>query len=146
MARIHPHLLFPGNAEAAFEFYRSVFGGQFERVMRMSDLPANPGSPISEKEARKILHIALPIGASGLLMGSDVGQPFENETLVTGNRYTLSLQAESSEEADRLFAGLSAGGIVEMPMTESPWNSYFGMFADRYGIQWMIDHDPRSKP
>lgn len=145
MARIHPHLLFPGNTEAAFEFYRSVFGGSFERVMRMSDLPVMPDSPLSEREARKILHISLPIGTYGLLKGSDVGQAFEGETLVTGNRYTLSLQAESREEADRLFAGLSAGGIVEMPMAESPWGSFFGMFADRYGIQWMIEHDPRSK-
>lgn len=144
MARIHPHLLFPGNTEEAFGFYRSVFGGEFSRFMLMSDLPDMPDRPLSDTEARKILHIALPIGPSGLLMGSDVAEQFAGEALVTGNRYTLSLQTESREEADRLFDGLSAGGIVELPMADSPWGSYFGMFADRYGIQWMIDFDPQS--
>ncbi len=145
MTRIHAHVLFPGHTEEAFGFYRSVFGGEFARFMRMSDLPENPDRPLSDTEARKILHISLPIGASGMLMGSDVGEQFAGEALVTGNRYTLSLQTGSREEADRLFHGLSAGGVVEMPMADSPWGSYFGMFADRYGIQWMIDFDPEAK-
>lgn len=136
MALINPHINFNGNAEKAFNFYKSVFGGEFIRVMRYKDLP-NPGFPIPEYEMEKIMHIAFPIGPN-ILMGNDVpeilGKVSENE-----NRSKISVSVESKEEADKIFNGLSAGGQVEMPIGDSPWGSYFGMFRDKYGIEWMID-------
>lgn len=142
MAVINPHINFNGNAEEAFNFYRSVFGGEFANIVRFKDL-ASPGIPIADKEANKIMHIALPIGKN-ILMGNDVpesmGQVNERE-----NRSKISISAESREEADKLFNGLSAGGDIEMPINESPWGSYFGMFRDKYGIEWMIDFDPKYK-
>lgn len=142
MAVINPHINFNGNAEEAFTFYKSVFGSEFSKVMRLKDL-ASPEFPVAENDANKILHIALPIGKN-TLMGNDVpeflGPVNENE-----NRSKISISAESREEADRLFNGLSAGGQVEMPMADSPWCSYFGMFRDKYGIEWMVDFDPKYK-
>lgn len=136
MALINPHFNFNGNAEEAFNFYKSVFGGEFATVMRFKDM-ASDEFPVAEHEANKIMHIALPIGPN-MLMGNDVpemmGRTNENE-----NRSKISITAESKEEADKLFNGLSAGGQVEMPMDHSPWGSYFGMFRDKYGIEWMID-------
>ena len=143
MARINPYIHFNGNAEEAFTFYKSVFGGEFAMISRFKDIPM-PGSPVSENEADKIMHIALPIGKFSILMGSDtpefLGKHNENE-----NRSKISISAESKEEADKLFNGLSAGGKVEMPIADSPWGSYFGMFRDKYGIEWMVDFDPRYK-
>jgi len=142
MASINPYIHFNGNAEEAFTFYKSVFGGEFERVVRFKDL-ASAEHPISEKEQNKIMHIALPIGKSSVLMGSDtpefMGRHNENE-----NRSKISISAESKEEADKIFNGLSAGGNVEMPIGDSPWGSYFGMFRDKYGIEWMIDFSPKG--
>lgn len=140
MAQINPYIHFNGNAEEAFTFYKSVFGGAFATVVRFRDM-AFEGNPTSEGEADKIMHIALPIGKSSVLMGSDtpafMGKQNERE-----NRSKISISAESKEEADRLFNGLSAGGEVEMPIEDSPWGSYFGMFRDKYGIEWMVDFDP----
>jgi len=142
MALINPHINFNGNAEEAFTFYKSVFGGEFAMVMRLKDL-SGPEFPVAENDANKILHIALPIGKN-ILMGNDIpeamGRVNENE-----NRSKISISAESKEEADRLFIGLSAGGEVEMPIADSPWGSYFGMFRDKYGIEWMVDFDPKYK-
>ena len=141
MAVINPHINFNGNAEEAFTFYKSVFGGEFSKVMRFKDL-SSPDYVVPEKEANKIMHIALPIGKSNVLMANDVpdflGKVNENE-----NRSKIAVSAESKEEADRLFNGLSAGGKIEMPIGDSPWGSYFGMFRDKYGIEWMVDFDPK---
>ncbi len=143
MAIINPHINFNGNAEEAFNFYKSVFGGEFAKVIRFKDL-AGPEFPISEKEENKIMYIALPIGKGSMLMANDVpeilGKTNENE-----NRSKISISAESKEEANKLFYGLSAGGQVEMPIADSPWGSYFGMFRDKYGIEWMVDFDPSYK-
>lgn len=140
MALINPHINFNGNAEEAFTFYKSIFGGEFAIVMRYKDLSI-PGNQIAEDEANKIMHIALPIGKN-VLMGNDVpefmGKVSENE-----NRSKISIGAESKEEADKLFNGLSSGGTVEIPIGDSPWGSYFGMFRDKYGIEWMVDFDPK---
>ncbi len=140
MALINPHINFNGNAEEAFTFYKSVFGGEFERVMRFKDM-ASPDNPVAEHEENKIMHIALPIGKS-VLMANDVpeimGRTNENE-----NRSKISISAESREEADKVFNGLSAGGQIEFPMGDSPWGSYFGCFRDKYGIEWMVDFDPK---
>ncbi len=142
MALINPHINFNGNAEEAFTFYKSVFGGEFARIMRFKDL-ASAEFPVAEHEANKVMHIALPIG-NNVLMGNDVpeimGRTNENE-----NRSKIAISAKSREEADHLFNGLSTGGQVEMPMADSPWGSYFGMFRDKYGIEWMIDFDPNYK-
>ena len=140
MAQINPHINFNGNAEEAFTFYKSVFGGAFAKIMRFKDL-ASPGFELSEKEANKIMHIALPIGKN-ILMANDIpeimGRTNENE-----NRSKISISAESKEEADKLFNGLSAGGQIEAPIGDSSWGSYFGMFRDKYGIEWMVDFDPK---
>ncbi|MDI9862778.1 VOC family protein [Flectobacillus sp. DC10W] len=141
MALINPYLHYNGNAEEAFNFYKSVFGGEFAMIARFKDLE-NPEQPFPEEEANKVMHIALPIGKTNVLMGSDVpnvlGKVNEQE-----NRSKISISAESKEEADHLFNGLSAGGNVEMPIADSPWGSYFGMFRDKYGIEWMVDFDPK---
>jgi PhnB protein len=142
MALINPHINFNGNAEEAFNFYKSVFGGEFAMIMRLKDL-ASPEFPVSPIDKNKIMHIALPIGKN-ILMGNDVpasmGRVNENE-----NRSKISISAESREEADRLFKGLSAGGNIEVPISNSPWGSYFGMFRDKYGIEWMVDFDSKYK-
>ena len=140
MAAINPYINFNGNAEEAFTFYKSVFGGEFVKVIRFKEL-ASPEMPISEKEENKIMHIALPIGKC-MLMGNDVPE-FMGRTNENENRSKIAITAESKEEADKLFNGLSAGGQIEMPIGDSPWGSYFGMFRDKYGIEWMVDFDPK---
>lgn len=136
MPLIDPHINFNGNAEDAFLFYRSVFGGEFTRIIRFKDI-SGPGFPMSEKEADKIMHIALPIGQN-TLMANDVpesmGPVSENE-----NRSKISVTAESREEAEKIFSGLSAGGNIEVP-----WDSRFGMFRDKFGIEWMVSFDPQA--
>lgn len=140
MALINPHINFNGNAEEAFLFYKSVFGGEFAKIIRFKEL-SSPEYPVAENEANKIMHIALPIGKN-ILMANDVpesmGRVDENE-----NRSKICISAESREEANKLFSGLSAGGTIEMPIADSPWGSYFGMFRDKFGIEWMVDFDPR---
>lgn len=142
MALINPHINFNGNAEEAFHFYQSVFGGEFTRIVRLKDI-ASADFPVGEKDANKIMHIALPIGTN-MLMGNDVpesmGPVNEQE-----NRSKISISTASREEADKLFSGLSAGGTIEVPISDSPWGSYFGMFRDKFGIEWMVDFNPRQK-
>jgi PhnB protein len=139
MASIHPHIHYNGNAEAAFTFYKSVFGGSFSKLMRFKEL-STEGFQFPEEELEKIMHIALPIGGGTVLTGSDVptmlGTVNENE-----NRSKITVRAESKEEADALFNGLSVNGTVEFPMGNSPWGSYFGAFRDQYGVEWMIDYE-----
>lgn len=141
MALINVHLNYNGNAEEAFTFYKSVFGGEFTKITRLKDLES-PDFPVDEKDANKIMHIALPIG-NNTLMANDVPS-FMGLVNEQENRSKIAVSAESREEADKLFNGLSAGGTVEMPIQDSPWGSYFGMFRDKYGIEWMIDFDANS--
>ncbi len=140
MAQINPHINFNGNAEEAFNFYKSVFGGEFSKIMRFKDI-ASEEFPVAEKEANKIMLIALPIG-NNLLMANDVpesmGRTNENE-----NRSKISISAESREEAFRLYNGLSSGGLVEVPMDEDSRDSCFAMFRDKYGIEWMVEYDQK---
>ncbi|MEO7211075.1 MAG: VOC family protein [Chitinophagaceae bacterium] len=142
MTSINPHINFNGNAEEAFTFYKSVFGGAFAKFIRFKDL-ASTGFKVAENEENKIMHIALPVGKCNALMGNDVpeimGKTNENE-----NRSKIVISAESKEEADRLFSGLSAGGQIEGPIGDSPWGTYFGMFRDKYGIEWIVDFDPKA--
>lgn len=136
MPTINPYINFNGNAEEAFNFYRSVFGGEFSELTRMKDL-AMAGPHLTENDADKILRIVLPIGKNSLI-ANDVpermGRVNERE-----NRSKIAITADSKEEADKLFNGLSAGGEVEMPIADSPWGTYFAMFRDKYGIEWTIE-------
>ncbi len=141
MATINPWINFNGNAEEAFTFYKSVFGGEFTKISRFKDL-ASPEFPVSESEANKIMRITLPIGANFLIANdipASMGRVSENE-----NRSKISVSTDSKEEAEKLFNGLSAGGQVEMPIADSPWGSYFGMFRDKFGIEWTVEFE--SKP
>ena len=140
MRTINPWINFNGNAEEAFTFYKSVFGGEFTKVVRFKDL-SSAEFPVAEKEADKIMTIALPIGKHNVLMANDVpeimGRVNESE-----NRSKISVSAESREEADKIFNGLSAGGDVEGAIGDSPWGTYAGMFRDKYGIEWIVEFDP----
>jgi len=140
MAQINPHINFNGNAEEAFNFYKSVFGGEFAIIMRFKDV-ASPEFPIAENESNKIMHIALPIGNS-ILMANDVP---ESMGRTNENRSKISVSAKSKEEAYKIFNGLTEGGQIEVPIEESPSGSHFGMFRDKYGIEWMVDFDPNYK-
>lgn len=141
MAFINPHINFNGNAEEAFTFYKSVFGGEFAKITRFKDI-ASAEFPVAETEANKIMRIALPIGGN-MLIANDIpesmGRVSENE-----NRSKIAVTADSKEEADKIFNGLSAGGTVEVPMAESPGSTYFAMFRDKYGIEWTVDFDPKK--
>lgn len=140
MASINPYIHFNGNAEEAFLFYQSVFGNAFRRIVRFKDMNFE-GAPNLEKEAEKIMHIELPIGKHSLLIGSDtpseLGKHNEMET-----RSKIAISAESKEEANNLYKGLSKDGQIEMPIEDSPWGTYFGMFRDKFGIEWIIEFDP----
>ncbi len=137
MTIINPWINFNGNAEEAFTFYKSVFGGKFKNIIRLKDI-ASPDFPVAETDENKIMRISLPIGKDNVLIANDIpafmGKVNENE-----NRSKISISTESKEEAERLFNGLSLGGTVEMPMSDSPWGTYFGMFRDKYGIEWIIE-------
>lgn len=140
MRTINTWINFNGNAEEAFNFYKSVFGGEFTKIIRFKDL-ASAEFPVPENEANKIMTIVLPLGKHNVLIANDVpefmGPVNENE-----NRSKISVSAESREEAEKIFNGLSAGGNVEGPMDDSPWGTYAGMFRDKYGIEWIVEFDP----
>ncbi|EKF54742.1 glyoxalase/bleomycin resistance protein/dioxygenase [Galbibacter marinus] len=136
--KVNMYLNFDGNAEEAFNFYKSVFGGEFSFMMRFSDAPE--GDKIPKEEQNRLMHISLPLGGDSVLMASDI-MPSSGHTLERGNMNYISLHTESREEADRLFNGLSKGGSVEMPMEDQFWGDYFGCFVDKFGIHWMVNHN-----
>ncbi len=136
MATLNPYLSFDDNCEEVFNFYRSVFGGEFQTVMRFKEMPAE--YPMPESEGEKIMHMALPIGQGTILMGSD--SPAEMGPVKVGNNVSISISAASEEEADRLFKGLSAGGQVTMPLEKAFWGDYFGMLTDKFGVNWMVSY------
>ena len=142
MATINPYLNFVGNTEEAFNFYKSVFGGEFITVQRFKDTPEKDRVPPEEKE--KIMHIALPIGQENILMGTDALESM-GHTLTTGNNISLSIDTASEEEANTIFGRLSAGGRVTMQLQKTFWGSYFGMLTDRFGVQWMVSHDEKQQ-
>ena len=139
MRAINPWINFNGNAEEAFAFYKSVFGGEFTKIVRFKDISSTE-FPVPEKEAQKIMYIALPIGKHNVLIANDVPE-FMGRVNEEENRSRISVSTESREEADKIFNGLSAGGNVEGPMGDSPWGSYSGMFRDKYGIEWIVEFD-----
>jgi PhnB protein len=134
MAAVIPYLTFDGNCDEAFEFYRSVFGGEFMSKMRFDSMDS--GLPVQESDKNRIMHVSLPIGQT-VLMGSDSHSGMGS--LKAGNNFSVTIAAESEAESDKLFAGLSSGGTVTMPMAKVFWGAYFGMFTDKFGIQWMIN-------
>ena len=140
MRAINPWINFNGNAEEAFTFYKSVFGGEFSKIVRFKEL-SSAEFQVPKNEENKIMKIALPIGKHNVLLANDVpefmGRVNENE-----NRSKISVSAESREEATKIFNGLSAGGSVEGPIGDSPWGTYAGMFRDQYGIEWIVEYDP----
>lgn len=143
MATINSYLTFKGNCEEAFNFYKSVFGGEFGYVGRFNEMPPAEGQPaMPAEEANKIMHISLPISKETSLMGSDTGGEWA-QGFTTGNNFSISINADSKEEADRLFNGISAGGKVTMPMADTFWGSYFGMCTDKYDINWMMSYDAK---
>jgi len=137
MASINPYVHFNGNAEEAFNFYRSVFGGEFLTIMRFKDAPSEITG--AEHSSEKIMHVALPIGNGTLLAGSDTPEHMGQAT--AGSNFTIALNTETEEETKRLFDGLSAGGVVTMPLEKVFWGSTFGMFTDKFGIHWMVNHN-----
>lgn len=137
MATINPYLNFAGNAEEAFNFYKSVFGGSFAFLQRFKDTPEGP--KVSNGEGEKIMHVSLPIGKANVLMATDTLESL-GQKLTVGNNFHLQVEADTKEEAEKLFKGLSAGGKVTMPMADTFWGAYFGMLIDRFGIRWMISY------
>lgn len=138
MATINPYLNFDGNTEEVFNFYKSVFGGEFIALMRWKDAPEADKIPASDHQ--KIMHVSLPIGNGNVLMATDACESM-GHTFEAGNNFQICINAESKGEADRLFNGLSAGGQVTMPLHKAFWGAYFGMFTDGFGIQWMVNYD-----
>lgn len=136
MPSLNPYLNFNGNTEEAFNFYKSVFGGEFATIMRFKDVP---GEQKSSSEDNKIMHVALPVGKNNVLMGSDVPDAFPK--VATGTNTYISITADSEDEAKKLFNGLSAGGHVQMPLEKAFWGALFGMLTDKFGILWMVSYD-----
>lgn len=139
MAKINPYLHFGGNTEEAFDFYKSVLGGEFTRLVRYNDMPPSDDYKMPEEHLNKIMYVALPVGEGNVLMGSDAIMESAERKFTVGDNFHISISADNEEEADRLFNGLSAGGKDEMSMAHSPWGSYFGMLRDQFGIQWTVE-------
>jgi PhnB protein len=139
MVTINPYLNFPGNTEEVFRFYKSVFGGEFVGLTRFKD--TQEGAKLHAQEKEMLMHISLPIGKGNTLMATDALESMGHK-VTAGNNFSLSVETESKEEADKIFKGLSKGGKVTMPQAETFWGSYFGMLLDKYGIQWMVGYTP----
>ncbi|MEO6230673.1 MAG: VOC family protein [Ferruginibacter sp.] len=141
MATVNAYLTFDGNCEAVFNFYKSAFGGEFSSLNRFGEMPSQEGMPpLSEEMKNRIMHVSLPISAETILMASDT-MPGMSPTMTVGNNVAISLGVNSKEEADKLFAALSANGKVTMPLEVTFWGAYFGMWTDQFGINWMINYD-----
>lgn len=140
MTKLHSYLNFAGNTEEAFNFYKSVFGGEFSSVVRFKDLPVE-GVSIPKEDEDKIMHIGLPIGEGEVLMASDTLQSLGQE-LVQGNNVYVSVHPQTREEADRIFSGLSKGGDIGMPIADQAWGDYYGAFRDKFGVMWMVNYSP----
>ncbi|WP_421945494.1 VOC family protein [Pedobacter sp.] len=136
MNTMHPYLNFDGQAEEAFNFYKSVFGGEFLMLQKMGDAP--DADKIPDNEKNRVMHVALPINEHTILMASDC-LPSAGHILKKGNNMYININTDSREEADRLFNGLSADGDIEMPMEDMFWGDYFGSLTDKFGIQWMVN-------
>lgn len=141
MARVNPYLNFAGSCEEAFDFYKTVFGGEFSNVSRFSDVPADV--PSADGDGHKIMHVALPIGEGQTLMGSD--RPDSMGPTTVGDNVQVSIAPANEEEASRIFNGLSEGGQITMPYGKTFWGADFGMCTDRFGVHWMVNYDPNEQ-
>lgn len=142
MALFNPYLHFIGNTEEAFNFYKSVLGGEFTKLVRYKDLTPTAEYAIPETYLDKIMYIALPLGKNNMLLGSDAMLEMEGRKFTFGDNFHIAISAENKEEATYLFKGLSTDGKIEMPIADSPWGSYFGMLVDQFGVQWTVEFDP----
>jgi len=140
MTKLNTYLNFAGNAEEAFSFYKSVFGGDYTSVVRFKDMPME-GVNIPKADENKIMHIGLPVSKDDVLMASDSLESL-GQKLVQGNNVYISVHPDSKKEADRIFNGLSAGGSIEMPIADQMWGDYYGSFKDRFGVMWMVNYSP----
>ncbi|SNQ61716.1 VOC family protein [Candidatus Methanoperedens nitratireducens] len=138
MTKLNTYLNFAGNTEEAFNFYKSVFGGEFTSIVRFKDMPME-GVNIPKEDKNKILHISLSVGKDNVLMASDSLESL-GQKLTQGNNVYISVHPESKEEADRIFNALSAGGTIEMPIADQPWGDYYGSFKDKFGVQWIVNY------
>src|SRR5687767_3617088 len=139
MTTLNPYLTFKGNCEAAFNFYKSIFGGEFQFIGRYKDVPETDRQTFAEGDD-KIMHVSLPISKETILMGCDNLEAYGKATEF-GNNISLSINTDSRKDADRLFNGLSAGGQINMAMGETFWGAYFGMLTDKFGIHWLVNCD-----
>jgi PhnB protein len=139
MPAINPYLTFSGNCEEVFNFYKAGFGNDFQSMIRFKDMPIE-GHPMPEGAGDKIMHVSLPIGEGTILMGSDSPEGF-GPPITPGNNFSISINVDSESEANKIFSALSAGGKVNMPLGKAPWGAYFGMFTDKFGVNWMVNHD-----
>lgn len=144
MTKVNTYLNFLGNTEEAFNFYKSVFGGEFTYLVRFGDLPME-GSPIPESDAQKLMHISLPIGEDFVLMGTDALESL-GQQITQGNNIYISIHPDSKEEADRIFNALSDGAEIEMPMADQSWGDYFGSLKDKFGTGWMVNFGQPQDP
>lgn len=138
MVNINPYLIFNGQCEEAFLLYKSVFGGEFQQISKFGDMPAEAGPEMSESDKNRVMHVSYNIGNS-ILMGSDSNT--QSGDVNFGNNFSISINAESRAETERIFNGLSSGGIITMPLQDTFWGAYFGMFTDKFGINWMVNFD-----
>jgi PhnB protein len=143
MPSVNVYLNFLGNCEEAFNYYKSVFGGEFGYIGRYSDMPAQEGATLPEEDKNKIMHVSLPVGKETMLMGSDSGGEWAPQTII-GNNFSISVNADSKEQADQFFHKLSSGGKATMPMDKTFWGDYFGMCTDKFGINWMISFNEKK--
>ena len=145
MTTVNIYLTFKGNCEEAFDFYKSIFGGEFNHVGRFEEMPLQEGMPsIPDSQKNKIMHISLPVSKETVLMGCDSSETF-GETTVFGNNFSITVSGDNKAEADRLFNSLSKGGKVTMPMNKTFWGDYFGMFTDKFGINWMVSFNTNQQ-
>lgn len=145
MTTVNVYLTFNGNCREAFDFYKTVFGGEFPYVGTYGDMPPQEGMPpMTEEEKGKIMHISLPISTETVLMGSDTGGEWVSN-YKQGTNYTIAISTDTRQEADRIFNALSKGGQVTMPLADTFWGDYFGMFVDKFGINWMMSFNDKNK-
>ncbi len=143
MATTNTYLNFNGNCEEAFNFYKSVFGGEFTYIGRFSEVPESDDYKVPEGDKNKLMHVSLPIGKS-VLMGSDNGEHYA-AGFIQGNNFSVSITADSKEEADKIFNALAVAGQVTMPMNDTFWGDYFGMLVDKFGIHWMMSFNAQNQ-
>jgi PhnB protein len=138
MTTINPYLTFNGTCEEAFNFYKSVFGGEFPTISRFKEMPPNPDFKLTEADMERIMHVSLPISKETILMGSDSSEAF-GKASIEGNNFSISINTDTVEEVTRIFKALSVGGVIKMPLKKTFWGSYFGMLTDSFGIHWMLN-------